>query len=258
MLSIFTIVLDGQPFIERHLPIFEAIKVPWRWVIVEGAADNTACTAWCRPQAPRLSRDGTTEYLETLKGHPHITVLQKPFWPGKVAMINAALCLLHGNPVLMEIDADEIWTTAQLETIIQLFREHPYAGEMQFDCRYFVGPDIITVGENCFGNNSYEWKRAWRDRDGATFSRHEPPVFPHRGACLSNHVTRNFGLIFDHYAYATEAQVRYKEDFYGYPGAVEGWKRLQANTVWPVKLHDFLPWVDTRVQARRLSTLDRF
>lgn len=253
MLSIFTIVLDGRPFIERHLPVFDALKIPWRWVIVEGAAQNTGCTAWCKPQDPRLSLDGTSEYLDTLKSHPNITVIQSPSWPGKLAMINAALAHMDfAAGVLMEIDADEIWTASQLEDIVTLFREHPYAGEMQFDCRYFVGADIVTVGENCYGNNPREWRRAWRWRRGATFSCHEPPVFDHKGATLVNEVTRQFGLVFDHYAYATEAQVRYKQDFYGYPGAVEGWRRLQANTDWPVKLRDFLPWVDDRAKATRI------
>jgi len=252
MLSIFTIALDAEPCIERHLSIFEGLTIPWHWSIVEGASENIGCTAWCRPQKPRLSKDGTTEYLETLKGHPNISIVQKPSWPGKVTMINAALEHLPRTGVLMEIDADEIWTAPKLEIVVQLFKEHSYAGEAQFDCRYFVGPDIITVGQNCFGNNSYEWVRAWRDGKGRFFSRHEPPVFPHKGALMGKALTHKLGMTFDHFAYATEAQVRYKEDFYGYPGAVDGWKRLQFNDKWPAQLKKFLPFVDDKVMATRI------
>ena len=59
----FTIVLDGEPFIERHLPILQQLKIPWHWIVVEGASGNTADTSWCKPQEPRWSNDGTTEYL---------------------------------------------------------------------------------------------------------------------------------------------------------------------------------------------------
>ena len=36
---------------------------------------------------------------------------------------------------------------------------------------------------------------------------------------------------------------------YNYKGAVAGWDRLQANTVWPCRLKPFLPWVDEESTA---------
>ncbi len=51
------------------------------------------------------------------------------------------------------------------------------------------------------------------------------------------------GLIFDHYAYVYESQVRFKQRYYGYADAVDHWRKLQAHTDFPCKLKDFLPWV---------------
>jgi hypothetical protein len=56
------------------------------------------------------------------------------------------------------------------------------------------------------------------------------------------------GLVFDHYAYFSEAQVRFKEEFYQYEGLLDGWKRLQK-TNGDVRLCDYFkflknqPWV---------------
>ena len=47
MLTIFTIVLNGKPFIDKQLPIFQQLTVPWRWHIVEGVSRPQECTSWC-------------------------------------------------------------------------------------------------------------------------------------------------------------------------------------------------------------------
>jgi hypothetical protein len=78
---------------------------------------------------------------------------------------------------------------------------------------------------------------------------------------MPHDMTEHHGCVFDHFAYATEAQVRFKQRYYAGPGnplghlyanAVEGWHRLQQNDKWPVKLKDYIPWVDDRAQATRL------
>lgn len=254
-LNIITIVLDGMPFIQHHLPQLERLTTPWKWVIVEGVAKPVGCTQWCKPIPPRLSEDGTHEYLETLKGHPHVTVVSRPEWNGKLEMFNTAVQYLMEPGSLLQMDSDELWTTKQFERIAGLFRARTNLGKAYFFCRYFVGPDIVTVGDNCYGNNrDFEWLRAWRYEPGMEFQRHERPIFNfNKGLTMGRHETKGVGLVFDHMAYATEAQVRFKETYYGYAGAVEQWRRLQANQQWPVRrLKDFLPWVDKVVGATRL------
>lgn len=249
-LEIFSIVLDGFPFITWHLPVFNRLTIPWHWTIAEGAAMNHHDTSWCKPQAARLSSDGTTEYLNEIKRHPNVTVIQKTSWDGKREMCNACLSRITVPSILLQLDADELWEPGQLEALLLFFKAYPEINQARFFCRYFVGQNIITTSENAYGNNPGEWLRAWRYYPGQKFSRHEPPVLnglPEKSATREQ--TRECGLVFNHYAYAFEKQLTFKEKFYGYTDAVKHWRRLQTNTVWPVKLKDFLPWVDDRATA---------
>ena len=111
MLTIFTIVLNGSPYIQRHLEIFDKLKIPWQWRIVEGVSNPRNCTRWCREIPPKwhknfVSIDGTHEYLKELK-HPNVlSVSQNAPWDGKIEMIQKALEGVSDG-VVMEIDADE-------------------------------------------------------------------------------------------------------------------------------------------------------
>ncbi len=60
---------------------------------------------------------------------------------------------------------------------------------------------------------------------------------------MTKEVSKTLVGKFNHYAYATEAQVAYKEKFYGYKGLLEGWLRLQEQRMFPVFLRDFFPQV---------------
>ena len=122
MLTIFTIVLNGSPYIQRHLEIFEKLKIPWQWRIVEGVSNPRNCTRWCREIPPKwhknfVSIDGTHEYLKELK-HPNIlSVSQNAPWNGKIKMIQKALVGVNDG-VVMEIDCDEYrdWETDRKST----------------------------------------------------------------------------------------------------------------------------------------------
>lgn len=256
-LDIISIVLDGQPMILFHLPMLNSLpaEVDWHWWIVEGAAANTNCTKWCKPQLPRLSRDGTTEYLNSLRYHPRATILQREMWPGgKVEMVNAATTAINRKTVLLQMDADECWTADQLQRMLAIFAEQPEIHWMRFFCQYFVGPNIVITSENGYGNRPSEWLRAWKFTPGMKWKTHEPPLLGDiRKWGLTREQTRKLGFRFDHFAYAFEPHVAYKEAWYGYKGAVGAWRRLQENTQWPCSdLRMFLPWVGPNVTADRL------
>lgn len=241
---IFTIVLDGMPYIAQHLATFNRLKIPWDWHIVEGAASNTHCTKWCRPQAGRLSRDGTTEYLNQIAAHPRVHLHRKELWDGKVEMVNAPLPNIHEECVLLEVDADEFWTATQIESIARLFQENPDKTHAMFWCRYFFGPHLVMADRKCYGNNPMQdWKRAWRFKPGDRFLRHEPPHLSSEKLDILHAETEAAGLVFDHYGYAQRSQVQYKQDFYGYRDAVKSWDRLQEVKTGQVKLSDYLTWV---------------
>lgn len=266
MITFFTITLDGEPFIERHYPVFKSLDIPWRWIVVEGVAANRNCTSWCANIEPRLSNDGTSEYLQSLfVNDERVSLVARLLWEGgKVQMCNMATQQIKGPCLLWQVDSDEVWTKEQIEKVNTLFGIHPWFNSAFFLCRYFVGPDIVTTGIDCYGNNTaYEWKRVWRFRPGQKFVSHEPPkLCCVRDNPMSHNMTSSHGCVFDHFAYATEAQVAFKQRYYAgqnnplghlYANAVEGWKRLQQNDKWPVKLKDYLPWVDDRAQAVRLQ-----
>lgn len=246
-LHILTIVLDGMPFITQHLSVFNRLKIPWTWHIVEGAASNTHCTKWCKPQTGRLSNDGTKEYLDQIAIHPRVHLYRKELWDGKVSMVNAPLKDIKEECVLLEVDCDEFWTSDQLLSIVKIFHTNPSSTHAMFWCRYFFGPHLVMEGRNCYGNSpSQDWKRAWRFKPGDTFIRHEPPILSSEQQAIPHLITEANGLVFDHYGYAQRSQVKFKEGFYGYKDAVKHWERLQQVKTGEVKLSDYLPWVNSQ------------
>jgi hypothetical protein len=250
-----TLVLDGAPFIFQHLPIYEASGLDFTWHVCEGAAANTGSTRWCKPQNPRLSRDGTAEYLNSLARHPNVKIYRKQMWPGgKDEMARVPLSKINEECVLLQADSDEIWTAENLKKIVSLFEARHDLDAMTFQCRYFLARDIVVNIENELRHGKFHWTRAWRFKPGVNWKSHEPPVLTMQPrAELSAHETFALGLIFDHFSYVTEAQVAYKQKFYNYPNAVTLWRRLQANTIWPIHVRQFLPWSNPHSICERIK-----
>jgi hypothetical protein len=251
-----TIALDAMPFITFHYPVFRLLPFEWEWHIVEGVATNTNDTKWCNSIPPRLSNDGTTEYIDSLSFDPNIKVYRSEQWNGKVAMVNEPLKWVVEPCLLVQIDSDEIWTVKQLIALRDLFMANPKKQMGWFYCNYYVGSDLLITTRNTYGNNTeYEWQRAWRYEPGMTFEKHEPPLLQgiDRKQAFTHKETERAGLVFQHYAYAIEKQLVFKSQYYPYPTAVEDWKRLQANRRWPARLSDFFPWVKDDARVQRLT-----
>lgn len=253
-LHIVTICLDGMPTLPALFFTLNQLRIDWTWHVCEGPSLNVKDTAWCKQQEPRYSEDGTHEFLEMISSHPRVHVAGKKMWTGgKVEMVNYPLSFIKEECVLMQIDADEIWTSAQLEKIVSLFSEFHTLDQMSFFCRYFLGVNILSTTADSYGNNAHEWVRSWRFRPGDKFLSHEPPAMSRKPRVYMNREdSRALGLVFDHYSWAFPNQVAYKEKFYGYHCALEKWIILQQNKKWPVNLKTFLPWVDARATAEKL------
>jgi glycosyltransferase involved in cell wall biosynthesis len=265
----FTIVLDGQPYIRYHIDIFNSLKVPWHWHIVEGVASLTHDTSWGAANGGKVppnqypqarSVDGTSEYIDELaRLYPtQVTVHRKPPgtpWDGKIEMVRAPLALIKGECLLWQVDSDELWTAEQIHTMHSMFLAEPARHAAWFWCQYFVGPDRVITTRNCYAENpSFEWLRVWRFKPAMQWISHEPPTLAvDNGAGRMTNVgqvhpfthveTEAAGLVFQHMSYTTEAQVRFKETYYGYQGAVEKWKALQRDTNKYVLLRNYFPWV---------------
>src|SRR5258708_37429647 len=61
--------------------------------------------------------------------------------------------------------------------------------------------------------------------------------------------TEDVDAVFQHYAYATEGQLRHKKSYYGQAGALDQWLRLQAALDRSCRLRDFFSWVQDDVLA---------
>lgn len=234
-LNIFTLALDAMPWLAcTYAELMRLADIPWRWTIVHGAAMNQGSTRWMRPQPSRLSSDGTTEFLHALSFHPRITILERPSWPSKDFMCNAAVETFDRTGVLLQIDGDELWTAGQLRQIRQLFLDDPHLMLARFECDYHFGVNIRATN----AGNPNEWLRAWRYEDiSARFLTHEPPNFAgNKGKSLSRTHTEAILGRFQHHSWTLPKHVRQKEVLYGqkYTQALKGWEALQAHPCFPI------------------------
>lgn len=248
-INFFTIILNGLPWIQQVYSAISRSELDWRWTIVHGVADPVGDTDWCQ-QIEAPADDGTLPYLRTIAANSlgRITLICADRWPGKTAMCNAALETFTEPGFLMQMDADEVWTPAQLRMIPAVFERNPQAHGAMFLCRYWVGPNRFVCTPGAFGNHTaYEWIRAWRFVPGMRFERHEPPILLGAKQYASHTATAQLGLVFDHYAYATRAQMEFKHSYYsGADYDCESWDKLQAMRG-PVDLCGVLPWVRSSV-----------
>ncbi|WP_392534984.1 FkbM family methyltransferase [Nostoc sp. C117] len=273
----FTIVLNGQPFIQYHVEVFKHLPFKWHWHIIEGVADLKHDTGWSVKLGANISEemhkngrsyDGTTEYLdEVAQLFPNqVTIYRKPegiFWDGKREMVNAPLVNIKEECLLWQVDVDELWTLKQICTTREMFINNPDKTAAFYWCWCFVGEKLIISTRNCYTQNpQLEWLRTWRFKPGAFWAAHEPPILvetsldsQYQNVAAINpflhQETEKLGLVFQHFAYATAKQLQFKEQYYGYTNATYEWQTLQETTKFPVLLREYLSWVrdETRVDT---------
>jgi glycosyltransferase involved in cell wall biosynthesis len=270
----FTIVLNGEPFIRYHLPVLRSLPFRWHWHVIEGVAALVHDTAWSVASGGHvpedmhrngLSIDGTTAYLdEVALGEPdRVTLYRRPgeIWDGKREMVSAPLANVQEECLLWQLDADELWTAEQIVAMRNAFLGDTQRTAAYYWCHYFVGPrSVITTRWNYAENPVVEWLRTWRYLPGDAWAAHEPPTLlrrdrrwrrPRRRIDVGrarpflHDETEELGAVFQHFAYATEEQVQFKERYYGYTGALAAWRELHeaVGSRGPVRLGDYLPWV---------------
>jgi hypothetical protein len=234
-LLVFSLSLDSMPWIAAtYVELMRLRDVQWKWVIVEGVSKPVADTRWIANQAPRVSQDGTSEFLDAIAHHPRIQILRRKEWPGKTAMCQAATDLFTEPGVCLQADSDEVHSTDQLRRIVELFEDDPSLMNARFECDYLLGPNVRTTDKG----NPNEWRRAWRFSPGMKWISHEPPnLAGNHGKSMTREETAALGLTFFHASWLLPKHVSQKEAIYGpkYAGALAGWHKLQANTEWPLR-----------------------
>jgi glycosyltransferase involved in cell wall biosynthesis len=178
-------------------------------------------------------------------------------------MVNEPLFNISEECLLWQIDVDELWTVEQICTARQMFINNPEKTAALYWCWYFLGENLIVSTRNCYSQNPrQEWLRTWRYKPGVVWVAHEPPTLEEplpngqwRNVAAINpflhHETEKHGLVFQHFAYVTQKQLEFKEQYYGYKNAVFQWKALQEQTKFPVLLRHYFSWVqdDTMVDT---------
>ena len=200
-LKILTIVLNGMPFIQRHLPTFEQLspEIDWEWHVVEGVALGRADSS--RPYSTRSiedshreyrSKDGTSEYLDYVESLPNsrVVLYRKPqgqAWKDKLEMINTVVHNFTRPGLLIQIDSDEIWNVGMIRNAIEIFHHNPNRKCAYFHSHFFVTPSLTTSTVDGYGHqNRYEWLRMWRFEPGMHFISHAPPTLVERRASSWN------------------------------------------------------------------------
>lgn len=241
-------------------------EIEWEWAVMEGSAMPVHCTRWVKQINKRLSTDGTTDFLASVaEFDQRVKHYGKAGWEGKIEMVNWPLHAPHFDEefLLWQIDSDEWWRAEQIAECRRMFLRDESKNAAYFWCNYYVGPDKVITTRNCFGNqSSYEWLRVWRVKPGMLFRTHEPPVIDGLKLNPFTHAeTEARGLVFDHYSFATRAQVAFKQEFYAgpnnpnakyYKGLTERWEKFQAEEVWPRSLNQLFPWVEPNCMVDRV------
>ena len=231
----FTTLLNGKFFLEKQLKS-NTREFFDEWYFIEGAVNKTNDTAGNTVPSKYytdkyLSVDGVTDILDQAAAtDKRIKIVRnngKP-WDGYVSMVNSIMEKCE-DCLLMMIDVDEFWSDVQLSTLLTFAEKNPYNTYL-FMCYYFVGKDRYLFEDNKYGNNHYEWNRLWKITGKKLFKRLQPPYLyePSEIILADKALTANLNLVFTHYSYAIEEQVKFKCDFFNKGDLLlEQWKKLQ-------------------------------
>ena len=242
-LHVFTIVLDGMPWLPCVYTTLQKVRFDWVWHVSQGVALPKHCTSWCKKIEPRLGNDGTPEFLELISSDERVVVHSKNEWNGKIEMINADVNSIRDGDIVIQIDSDEIWSPETIENAVYFLSRSEYGG-LACPCRYFITPNRVLTTPGTHGNHTeYEWRRMWKGYGGFRFRRHEPPEINRDIKYMPWHICAKLGITFDHYAYVTPAQVMFKEEYYGYKGALKEWQTLCSVKDCNVDVSKYLSWI---------------
>ncbi len=223
--SFVMIVLNGMPFIEYSLK--SVYDFAHEIIIIEGAVENCMFAA----NADGSSTDGTVEFIESFPDPQKKIRLVQGRWPEKCEMQNEALKHVTGNYVWL-IDSDEVYKKEDLDKIKEILRSDPSITQVNFiPDSFWKGLDYIFVSSKFF-EDSCHCRRLFKYVPGSMFTTHRPPtmVWPGHNKTteqmnlLDGTATRGMGIIFYHYSYVLDKQVKQKVELYRRYGWDRHWK----------------------------------
>ncbi len=217
------IVLNGEPFIRYCLR--QLYPHAHQIIVVEGGSRKAASFA---PDG--RSTDGTLESLAAFKREEDpenklLVITREGFWTEKDEQSQAYAERATGD-YLWQIDVDEFYSHRDLTKVSQYLAENPQIDAMSFRQKPFFGsPDYCFDSYNLRAQNTSEYHRLFRWRDGYRYATHRPPtVLDEKGVDLrtkrwmSAADTEELGVILYHYSLLLPKQVRDKCAYYNDPG----------------------------------------
>ncbi|MFX0200139.1 MAG: methyltransferase domain-containing protein, partial [Candidatus Hodarchaeota archaeon] len=222
--SFVMIVLNGMPFIEYSLK--SVYDFAHEIIIVEGAVEK--CMFAANPDGS--STDGTVEFIKSFPDTQNKIRLIQGKWPEKCEMQNEALKYVTGDYVWL-IDSDEVYKREDLEKIKEVLKADPSITQVNFiPDSFWKGPNYIFVSPEFFKQWCH-FRRLFKYITGAVFTSHRPPTMLWPGSdktteqihLLDGTKTRQMGIIFYHYSYVLDKQVKQKIELYHRYGWGENW-----------------------------------
>ena len=261
-IHIITVVHNGMPFIAQQIEVFKMLPFRWRWSISEGITPipkdfNKPGNIASYMHNNGLSVDGTHEYLKLLSEVSNVFVTYDPdiYLTDRC---NAMLKRFNEPCIAWQIDCDEFWMINQIYEVVKLFEEYPEKTAARFYSKVYVGPDkFLRIETDKAGNMPWDWWRVFRWQPGCEYVKHDPPTVVLNGKHLSESAfsrddTRALGLVFNHYAFTFRSRMEWKAERYGWPGALDGWDRLQVCQEFPQPIEKFIPHLGNGVVEREV------
>ena len=220
------IVLNGQPFIKYNLR--SIYPYAHQIIVVEGAS-NTSVT---NVTPAGHSMDGTLEALYEFKeqedpdnkiiivtaedeGYPN------GFWPGEKDEQSQTYARRATGNYLWQIDADEFYHEADIQSIITLLTNFPEISAVTFPMlTYWGSPWIITDGWY-LRRGAASFHRLFQWGKGYTYASHRPPTIldetgkdTREKVWLKSNELRKLGIFLNHYSLLFPRHVKEKCEYY--------------------------------------------
>ncbi len=222
--SFVMIVLNGMPFIEYSLK--SVYDFAHEIIIIEGAVEN--CMFAANPDGS--STDGTVEFIQSFPDPQNKIRLIQGRWPEKCEMQNEALKYVTGDYIWL-IDSDEVYKREHLEKIKEIIKKEPSITQVNFiPDNFWKGLEYIFVSP-AFYKQWCHYRRLFKYVPGALFTSHRPPTMlwpdsdktTEQMHLLDGTQTKQMGIIFYHYSYVLDKQVKQKIELYCRYGWGKNW-----------------------------------
>ncbi len=218
-ISFGLIVLNGEPFIRYTLRAI--YPYAGEIIVVEGATPGARNIA--TPQGHSL--DNTLETLYDFKTTEDLDdklqiVTRDGFWSEKDEMSQAYAERASGD-YLWQVDVDEFYRPADMETVLGILKADPSITAVSFDTITFWGAPSYTVDSWYLRRGAAEYHRLFKWGAGYRYLTHRPPTVLDQEGCdlreghwVRGADLRKRGIRMYHYSLLLPKQVLEKCEYY--------------------------------------------